>query len=126
MAANINHIKPLLKSKMKTFCMQLTLLEGSKKLLVYSKNAKTKLTDELELSFLNFSILEYCGGITLPASDYVNMQYNYVNIRLMSTCNIQSCNYVDMQHASLIISHVDIEKSIVNKIVDIMYLAFRG
>ena len=39
---------------MKTFCMQLTLLEGSKKLLVYSKNAKTKLTDELELSFLNF------------------------------------------------------------------------
>ena len=36
-----------------------------------------------------------------------------------------TCNYVDMQHATLINSHVDIEKSIVNKIVDIMYLACR-
>ena len=36
-----------------------------------------------------------------------------------------TCNYVDMQHATLINSHVDIEKSIVNKIVDIMYLVCR-
>lgn len=78
------------------------LLEGSKKLLVYSRKAKTKLTDELELSFLNFSILEYCDGITLPASDYVNMEHTtYVNTQ-------HTCNYVDMQHATLIISHVDI------------------